>query len=286
MVIEVLSQKYKCGCNRGLAKLEEPDLLSKLNIIIEWDLCKFPTKIEEVDGETEVDVLDDSGNPTGEKRKEKVKKEVEDREFLGNEPELVPGNTFLLDGQVIAVDSENALVLVLSQTGYMSLQRVWDDLIKPEIELVYNDYPVNSVTWKCLETAPDFDNEYNIEARIPFNLYSQWTSHFVDGREDLKRDQENKLYIECVLDSDDFLFPIHLILTDHTAFVRDLEFDEEDKEEMNRAVKETIAWFIENYPRSINPLDIEKQKQESINKASQSVTIFGDDDEEVDTDQP
>ena len=284
MVIEVLAQKYKCGCNRGLAKFEEPDLLSKLNIIIEWDLCKFPSKTEEVDGDVEVDVLDENGNPTGEKKKEKVEKEVEDRNFLGDDPELVPGNVFLLDGQVIAVDSENALVLVLSQTGYMSLQRVWDDLIKPEIELIYNDYPVNNVTWKCLDS---FDEDYNIEARIPFKLYSQWTSHFVDGRTDLKRDQDGKLNIECVLDSDDFLFPIHLILTDHTAFVKDVEFDEEDGEEMNRAVVETLAWFIENYPRSINPLEVEKQKQESINKASQSVTLFGDDEEtEDDVDQP
>ena len=284
MVIEVLAQKYKCGCNRGLAKFEEPDLLSKLNIIIEWDLCKFPSKVEEVDGDVEVDVLDENGNPTGEKKKEKVEKEVEDRNFLGDDPELVPGNMFLLDGQVIAVDSENTLVLVLSQTGYMSLQRVWDDLIKPEIELVYNDYPVNNVTWKCLDS---FNEDYNIEARIPFKLYSQWTSHFVDGRTDLKRDQDGKLNIECVLDSDDFLFPIHLILTDHTAFVKDVEFDEEDGEEMNRAVVETLAWFIENYPRSINPLEVEKQKQESINKASQSVTLFGDDEEtEDDVDQP
>ena len=284
MVIEVLAQKYKCGCNRGLAKFEEPDLLSKLNIIIEWDLCKFPSKTEEVDGDVEVDVLDENGNPTGEKKKEKVEKEVEDRNFLGDDPELVPGNMFLLDGQVIAVDSENTLVLVLSQTGYMSLQRVWDDLIKPEIELVYNDYPVNNVTWKCLDS---FNEDYNIEARIPFKLYSQWTSHFVDGRTDLKRNQDGKLNIECVLDSDDFLFPIHLILTDHTAFVKDVEFDEEDGEEMNRAVVETLAWFIENYPRSINPLEVEKQKQESINKASQSVTLFGDDEEtEDDVDQP
>ena len=284
MVIEVLAQKYKCGCNRGLAKFEEPDLLSKLNIIIEWDLCKFPSKTEEVDGDVEVDVLDENGNPTGEKKKEKVEKEVEDRNFLGDDPELVPGNMFLLDGQVIAVDSENTLVLVLSQTGYMSLQRVWDDLIKPEIELVYNDYTVNNVTWKCLDS---FNEDYNIEARIPFKLYSQWTSHFVDGRTDLKRDQDGKLNIECVLDSDDFLFPIHLILTDHTAFVKDVEFDEEDGEEMNRAVVETLAWFIENYPRSINPLEVEKQKQESINKASQSVTLFGDDEEtEDDVDQP
>lgn len=284
MVIEVLAQKYKCGCNRGLAKFEEPDLLSKLNIIIEWDLCKFPSKVEEVDGDVEVDVLDENGNPTGEEKKEKVEKEVEDRNFLGDDPELVPGNMFLLDGQVIAVDSENTLVLVLSQTGYMSLQRVWDDLIKPEIELIYNDYPVNNVTWKCLDS---FNEDYNIEARIPFKLYSQWTSHFVDGRTDLKRDQDGKLNIECVLDSDDFLFPIHLILTDHTAFVKDTEFDEEDGEEMSRAVVETLAWFVENYPRSINPLEVEKQKQESINKASQSVTLFGDNEEtEDDVDQP
>lgn len=284
MVIEVLAQKYKCGCNRGLAKFEEPDLLSKLNIIIEWDLCKFPSKTEEVDGDVEVDVLDENGNPTGEKKKEKVEKEVEDRNFLGDDPELVPGNMFLLDGQVIAVDSENTLVLVLSQTGYMSLQRVWDDLIKPEIELVYNDYPVNNVTWKCLDS---FNEDYNIEARISFKLYSQWTSHFVDGRTDLKRDQDGKLNIECVLDSDDFLFPIHLILTDHTAFVKDVEFDEEDGEEMSRAVVETLAWFVENYPRSINPLEVEKQKQESINRASQSVTLFGDNEEtEDDVDQP
>ena len=46
---------YNCGCNRGIAKIEKPSLLlPKLNFIIEWDLCEFPTKLEKkVEKETD-----------------------------------------------------------------------------------------------------------------------------------------------------------------------------------------------------------------------------------------
>lgn len=44
MVIEVLKNKYKCGCNRGTADLKKAGILDKLNAIIEWDISRFPKK--------------------------------------------------------------------------------------------------------------------------------------------------------------------------------------------------------------------------------------------------
>lgn len=46
MIIEVLAQKYRCGCEKGMADLVIPGILVKLNAVIEWDFCRFPEEIK------------------------------------------------------------------------------------------------------------------------------------------------------------------------------------------------------------------------------------------------
>lgn len=95
MIITVLTQKYNCGCNRGISKEETPDLLKKLNKSIQWDKVTWPEK----------------------------EKDVPDTNYLGNPPQLKPGDTFLWDGNVFAINDENSIVLIVSETGPLSVKR-------------------------------------------------------------------------------------------------------------------------------------------------------------------
>lgn len=236
MIITVLSQIYKCGCNRGITAIEKSSLLPKLNAIIEWDLCEFPTKLEKkVEKET-----DEEGKEI------EVEKEVEvgDRNFLGeNEPELKPGNCFLLNGQVIAVDSVDRLVLIVSETGAGALNRLWKECIEPEIDLVFNSYDTEKVDWKVVEENQNVvENEYDQTYKVPYNLYKIWKDHFVEGRGFLKRG----LMIEAKMESDNFIFPIDFLLEDWSIKYKSLQLEED---EVEYAVKECLCWFYNKYPR-------------------------------------
>src|SRR5574344_1451844 len=111
MIIEVLEQKYKVNCNRGIAKIEKPYLLTELNMIIEWDFCTFPKTLDPDKLEK-----DEDGNIIPPKETDPRELEsllIENKKFLGDDPELKPGDVFLFRGQVIAVNSETMLVLVV-----------------------------------------------------------------------------------------------------------------------------------------------------------------------------
>ena len=236
MIITVLSQIYKCGCNRGITAIEKSSLLPKLNAIIEWDLCEFPTKLEKtVEKETDEE---------GKEIEVEKEVEVEDRNFLGeNEPELKPGNCFLLNGQVIAVDSVDRLVLIVSETGAGALNRLWKECIEPEIDLVFNSYDTEKVDWKVVEENQDVvENEYDQTYKVPYNLYKIWKDHFVEGRGFLKRG----LMIEAKMESDNFIFPIDFLLEDWSIKYKSLQLEED---EVEYAVKECLCWFYNKYPR-------------------------------------
>lgn len=247
MIVTILSQMYKCGCNRGIAAIEKPSLLPKLNAIIEWDLCEFPTKIEKIKKKVMVRNEEDTQDIEQEIEEEK---EVEDREFLGQDPELKPGNCFLFNGQVIAVDSIDRLVLVVSETGYGALDRIWEENIKTELDLKFNDYEINDVKWEVPtnleETLKEFDETY----KVPYNIYKVWKDRFVEGRGFLK----SGLAIKVTLDSDDFIFPIDLMFMDWSVKYKTSQL-EEDMVDM--AVKECISWFCDNYQR-IKPIEEKK----------------------------
>lgn len=232
MIIEVLNQKYLCGCNRGITAIEKPKLLINLNMVIEWDFCRFPMKTETSKA--------DPNNPDS----EEIKKEVEDRAFLGEEPELKPGNVFLYKGQVIAVDSEDRLVLLVSETGYGALERIYKEDFETEFCLIFNNYKVENVTWNVVEdgVVPD---EYDIIHPVPYNLYKIWKERFVAGRGFL----EHGLCIETVLDSEDFIFSINILMTDWNVRFKSSQVDEEDTEMMDNMTKELLSWFYENYKR-------------------------------------
>ena len=105
MRITVLPNRYRVGSNKGIFALDEPGILNKLNSIVCWDSSLFPIKPKE-----------NESDPN-----------IEDREFLGIDPELAPGNMFIVKGgQVLAVENKDRLILVMSETGPLALQNLYE----------------------------------------------------------------------------------------------------------------------------------------------------------------
>lgn len=226
MIITVLEQKYKVGCGRGIAMIEKPHVLSHLNMIIEWSKCIWPEKEEDV----EVETLE------GEKELKKIK--TANDKFLGDEPELKPGNCFLLGGQVIAVDSEDRLVLIVSETGPGALNRVYEDLIEPEIDMIFNTYQVDVLGWEKSKKSQIPENYEPVS--IPYNVYKIWKDKFLvkEGIAD-----SDDLCIKVEVESSDLFMPVVIYFLKWNVFVS-LD-DYMDKDHVKDIVKQAVSWFYE-----------------------------------------
>ena len=237
MIIEVLSGKYECNSEVGITKIKKPLLLLKLNSIIEWEFCKFPvekTKIE-------------NPNKLKDDDQDYIIVEEEKRDFLGEDPELKPGNKFCINGQIIAVNSEDELVLLFSNTGYMALDRIYDEIFKTEFDLMFGGTKVISVDWKVNDTG-EIPEEFDEEYYPPYCQYSIWKDRFLSGRGFV----EKGLSINVRLDSENFIFPVDLIMKDWSVKYKSSQFIEDEEignEFIQLAVTDTLAWFYLNYPR-------------------------------------
>ena len=228
MIITILTQKYKTGCGRGMAMIDKVHLLSHLNMIIDWSKCEWPTKEEEVEVE----------NLMGEKSTEK--RQVPDTKFLGDIPELKPGNCFQVDGQIVAVDSEDRLVLIVSETGPTALKRLWEDMIEPEIDMNFYVSSVSDVRWEKSEKSSipgDFE-----PVTIPYNIYKIWKDRF------LKKsgvDDGDNLCLKMEIEDDDLIFPVDIYFLKWNVMVKKDDFMDEDH--VREIVKRTMTWFYERY---------------------------------------
>lgn len=229
MIIEVLSQKYRCGCERGMAEFVLPGILIKLNSIIEWDFCRFPEEI-----------VQEKADPTDE-NSQVVERKIEKRNFLGDDPELKPGNCFLYKGQVIAVDSEDRLILIVSETGYGALDRIYEENLKTEFEMMFNEFNVEDVKWEVEESGiiPDeFDEVY----QVPYNYYNIWKERFVAGRGFISPG----LCLKVTMESDTFWGPLDFYMLDWSVRYKSSQLE---PDEVEYAVKELLSWFYDHYKR-------------------------------------
>lgn len=222
MIIEVLAQKYRCGCEKGMADLVIPGILVKLNAVIEWDFCRFP---------------------------EEIKHEKKD-------PELKPGNCFLYKGQVIAVDSADRLILVVSETGYGALDRIYEENFKTEFEMIFNDYEIEDVKWEVNDTG-EVPTEYDETYKVPYNLYNIWKERFVSGRGFLSPG----LCLKVVMTSDSFIMPLEFYMLEWSIRYKSSQLE---PDEVEYATKQLLSWFYDNYKR-VKPLERRKDEQEEIN---------------------
>lgn len=258
MIIEILDQKYRCGCNRGMFKLEKPGILGKLNAIIEWDFCKFPRidkddseltqeelelkdKLKGLSGAADAikELLDQSGITDISILDDKFTKE--NRSSLGEEPELRPGDCFLFKGQVIAVNDNDSLVLIVSETGALALERIWEEHIEPELKLMFNTYETGEVTHEVssVDKIPEkFEGNYS----VPYYLYKIWKDKFVHGRGYL----EKGLCIKATIESDITFLPVTLYLLDWSVRYNP---DEVEEDQIELVTHELLSWFYEKYSR-------------------------------------
>ena len=249
MIIELTAQKYKVGCGKGLDMYEEPNLLDKLNYIIEWDFCKMPVSLVET-VEQEVD---------GEKLKINIYEEDKNRVT-----ELKVGDTFLFNGQVFAIDSEERIVLVVSGTGRGALGRFIEEVFHPEYKMMYGNRDVD-VDW---ELHDEDRGEFDTSLSVPYIDYRIWRDRFVAGREDLvKRKKDNAIQVKATVKVEGFLLPIEIILGDWEAYYRSDEFDEDDHEMLEEVVRYTLANFVRKYERLVNPIKPTLPKDEQIKVA-------------------
>lgn len=242
MIIEVLSQKYRCGCERGMAEFVLPGILIKLNSIIEWDFCRFPEEI-----------VQEKADPTDE-NSQVVERKIEKRNFLGDDPELKPGNCFLYKGQVIAVDSEDRLILIVSETGYGALDRIYEENLKTEFEMMFNEFNVEDVKWEVEESGiiPDeFDEVY----QVPYNYYNIWKERFVAGRGFISPG----LCLKVTMESDTFWGPLDFYMLDWSVRYKSSQLE---PDEVEYAVKELLSWFYDHYKR-IKALERQAEKEDN-----------------------
>ena len=201
MVIEVSNMTYRVGCGIGYDKLTIPSLLVKLNAVVEWDHSRFP--------------------PLG-KDKSPDDPDKEDRDFLGDPPELKVGSVFKIGNQLAAVDDPDTLVLVMSETGAGGLRRVWEEMIEPEINFAFNiEGPENLTVEKVpIDEMPadlEFYNIKYIDAKI-------WRDRFFPGRDEFKCGDDEVLKVE--MESNSFIMPIHVYLKGWGFFYNTFEMED------------------------------------------------------------
>lgn len=156
MIVQVTESKYNVGSSRGYG-IEVPDLEFKLNAILDTTRSTWP---DPKDNRTQEEI--DSGIPAPPPLPR----------------ELHEGDVFLFDGTVFAIDHDR-LVQVVSETGPLAFQRVFDNLISPEIEFSYFEDDENDYSWddELLE-LPEGLEEY-----IPkYEWMVIWHQNFWEGR--------------------------------------------------------------------------------------------------------
>jgi len=252
MIIEVLSQKYNTKSNAGIGIIKEPNILKRLNSIIEWPRCTFPSTIE-VPTKINPPTLDDAGNIVAGTEEVEVSLYLEDREFLGKKPELKPSNTFLFRGQVLAVKSEDELVNVISETtqyGELALERFLEDYIKPEEELRKK----SSLSQVKMEELTEIPDNFSSYVNLPYSYHSAW-KEMTEGSEKIWK---------CTV------FPITLIFDDWKVRYDSDFFEETDEEYIKEEAMRMMAWIAQNKPNQTvhAPKTFDQVKQDYI-------TIYG-----------
>lgn len=245
MVFEILGELYKCGCERGVADYKEEGILRRLNALAEWDKCRFPKNIQR----KETLVYGQEG-----KSAEIVLFE-ENRDFLGPNPTLQPGNMIKVGEMIIAIDSPNRLVLSLGKKEG-SFKRFLEEVYREELRFIFKEryLPDFDLTWEELEFD---DPSYDIPVSLDFPEYNLWIQEFVKGRR-LQRTDEGNLMIHCITTTSCF-GQQDLVMGERCAYFKSSGiFDpESDQDMMKDIMRSTITWFLLHFDRASDPLPLD-----------------------------
>ena len=233
MVITKLLEKYKVGCGRGMSAIKEKNLGLILNSVIDWDNSLVVEETTETD---------EDGNP--------VKKIGKSR--LG--ALLEPGDCFCIGTDtekarvVLAIDQEDQLVCVVNDTGPMALQRIWDEKVMPEYELMHHRYDkVEVKSWEPKNTATDFPaDDKIIEVPVNKNKYRLWKEKFLRNRGNCSFPEA---FLELKVISDDtFGMEVPLYLTKYTVYTDKSSMFADMTDFMADLVSLTIEWLYNEIP--------------------------------------
>lgn len=229
MIITCLNQKYNCGCGRGYSSITEDDLLTKLNTVIEWDFCDWP-KILKPEAES------------------KGVKDLTDEDFTacdkiyGDQPELKPGDCFVYDGNVIAVDSKDTLVLVVTETGAGAIKRIFEEVINFEFKLLFvYSSPINSIK-VSKDKLDSIDSSFE-SYRVCYSYMEALRNKYPC----LKEMTGSKNVLKVELDSESCLIPLTFYISDWAIYYNQTFIVQEQLEDLS---KEIIAGIFLNYPRN------------------------------------
>lgn len=191
MKVVILAQKYKCGCGKGIHHAKYPGLVETLNTIMEWDLCEWPEK----------------------------EKGVQDKEFLGNPPQLEPGNCILWDGNVIALDDMDTAILIVTETGPFAITR-FIDAVKNEV--VFSDEVKKITISESEKEKPEEPGCFRLG-------YDMWKV-FKD-----KYKQEKEVCLS-VMDEETLIFPITVWVDKQSIWFDQGEVEKETIEDLSISI--------------------------------------------------
>lgn len=183
MIINRLPQKYRCGCERGVSEYKRSNILAFLNSVIEWPWSS--------------DHNPDSPKDT-----------------------IIPGDVLELQSvtgtkTICAVDSEDRLVQIVSETGPFALKRFCEEFVIPEYELSTQDTSsLDKISWELVEddsilqdpklelfNFPDYIKFRIIQDRIiPKDLQSRHFIYRFKFSHDLMFDIESEILVtnKCI----------------------------------------------------------------------------------------
>jgi hypothetical protein len=179
MIIKPLDQKYRINCKRGTI-YESKGILERLNSIIEWD---------KVEGDLP-------------------------QSYEGQE--IKPGNCFVLCDQVMAANSKDELVMVLSTTGYYALKRIIEEYIEAEYELMNLELLEKDRIF--VDTLDEMPEEFDTPLRIPYPTFKIWKAR--------KEDYNDEKILRVKL-KEDFGY-LEFIFKDWDIHVKSEDFDEDE----------------------------------------------------------
>lgn len=142
MKVTFLAEQYRCGSDRGIYAQEKEGILDDLRLVVDLESSTYPEKWVET-----------------EDKKGYTKVRMSKEEFFGEGKDCIlePGHMFVYDGQIYAIDRPDRLILVLSETGALAVERFVNDILEEEVKLAKGDpdYGEGEIMMKEIENLPD-----------------------------------------------------------------------------------------------------------------------------------
>lgn len=160
MKVTFLADKYRVGSNRGLYAHEKEGILEDLNLVVDLEGSVYPKKwVETEDGKAYHET-------------EMTKEEF----FKDREEKLMPGDMFVYDGQVLAIDRPDRLIVCISETGALAVQRFVEEILSAEVKMAKGDpeFGEGEIMMKEIESLPADIPDDTTPYYIPFYTEKCW----------------------------------------------------------------------------------------------------------------